>query len=243
MKTQYIVSAEIEKEKIDTPDIYPFHLPIVQYIDKIDFHENVTFLVWENGTGKSTLLEAIATEYWFNPEWGSKNFHFATHESHSELEKYIKIIKWITQPKDGYFLRAETFYNVASNIDELDVRDSYGGKSLHEQSHGESFFSLFHHRLYGNGVYILDEPEAALSPQRQLAFLVRLHELVQQKSQFIIATHSPILLSYPHAKIIELNQDWYKEVAYQDSAHYDLYKTFINQPESMIDKLGIRDIL
>ncbi len=250
MKNQYIISAEIQKDKIQDDTVYPFNLPAFQNIDVLNFHPNVTFIIGENGTGKSTLVEAIATQYWFNPEWGSKNFWFSTYNSHSELNKYIRLAQWIIKPKDGYFLRAESFYNVASNIEELDaepsfwppIKDSYGWISLHDQSHGESFFSLFHHRLYGNGLYILDEPEAALSPQRQLALLVRLHELVQQNSQFIIATHSPILLSYPHAKILELSDKNYKEVKYKESMHYDLYKTFIDAPESMIDKLGITKI-
>ena len=148
-------------------------------------------------------------------------------------------------PKDNFFLRAESFYNVASNIDENEqeipgILASYGGISLHEQSHGESFFSLFMHRFRGNGLYILDEPEAALSPQRQLAFLVRLHELVEQNSQFIIATHSPILLSYPHAKVIEISQNGFQEICYRESEHYTLYKQFLENPEYMLGKLGIK---
>lgn len=250
MKDQYIVSLRIEKETLENQNTYPFNLPAIQAIDELSFHKNVTFIVGENGSGKSTLLEAIATQYWLNPEWGSKNFHFSTQQTHSILEKYIRLSKWIKRAQDSYFLRAETFYNVASYIDEMDadpsfwppIKDSYGGKSLHEQSHGESFFSLFHHRLRGDGLYILDEPEAALSPQKQMAFLIRLHELVQKNSQFIIATHSPILLAYPHAKIIELWKDDYTEVSYKESSHYDLYKTFINTPESMIDKLGIKNL-
>lgn len=250
MKDQYIVSIRIEKEKVKTPNIYPFNLAAIKHIDTLSFHKNVTFLVGENGTWKSTLIEAIATQYGFNPEGWSKNFNFATYNSHSELEKYIRVSRWIKKPKDGYFLRAETFYNVASNIEKLDsepgfwppIKDSYWWKSLHNQSHGESFFSLFHHRLYGDGIYILDEPESALSPQRQLALLVKMHELVKKNSQFIIATHSPILLSYPHAKILELHSDWLEEVKYKDSVHYNLYKTFINGSESMISKLGIQEI-
>lgn len=197
--------------------------------------------MWENGTGKSTLLEALAIQYGFNPEWWSINFNFSTANTHSELSEKIRISKWFKRPKDNYFLRAESFYNLATNIDEIwnKIINSYGWVSLHKQSHWESFFSLFLNRFFGNWLYILDEPEAALSPQRQLAFLVRMNELVKQKSQFIIATHSPIILSYPHAKIIEISENWFKEIDYKQTNHYNLYKSFLNNPEYMLEKLDI----
>lgn len=245
--THYIRSFELQKDKLPHKKEYPYNLPVVQYLDNINLHEKVTFFVGENGTGKSTLLEALAVGYGFNAEGGSKNFNFSTYESHSSLSQALKLIKGIHFPKDGFFLRAESYYNLASSIEELDkipcsgprIIDGFWGTSLHEQSHGESFFSLFLHRFRGNGLYILDEPEAALSPQRQLAFLVRLHELIEQNSQFIIATHSPILLSYPHAKVIEISQNGFQEICYQDSEHYTLYKQFLENPEYMLGKLGI----
>ena len=244
MNTNFIISFELLKDKISSTEKYPFNLPIVKHLDTINLHKNVTFLVWENGTWKSTLLEALAVQYWFNPEGGSKNFSFSTEKTHSELSEYIRIAKWASQPKDWYFLRAESFYNVSSNIDELEkvvpwLLNAYGWKSLHEQSHWESFFSLFLHRFWWNGVYILDEPEAALSPQRQLAFLVRLDELVKQNSQIIIATHSPILLSYPHSKIIQISDKWFEEVEYKDTDHFDIYNSFLNNSEYMLKKMGI----
>ncbi len=239
-RTHYLRSFELQKEKIPRKKEYPYNLPVVRYLESIELHEKVTFLVGENGTGKSTLLEALAVGYGFNPEGGSKNFHFATRETHSPLSEALKLVKGTKLPKDNFFLRAESFYNVACNIDEIGWTHNYGGISLHEQSHGESFFSLFMHRFRGNGFYILDEPEAALSPQRQLAFLVRLHELVEQNSQFIIATHSPILLSYPQAKIIEISQNGFQEICYRDSEHYTLYKQFLENPEYMLGKLGIK---
>lgn len=244
IKDQYIISCELMKDKIDTFEEYPFNLPFIKSFQKIDFHRNVTFLVGENGSGKSTLLEALAIQYGFNPEGGSKNFNFSTQATHSALVDFLRLAKGSQKAKDWYFLRAESFYNVASNIDDLQRVDgrmykSYGGKSLHSQSHWESFFSLFMNRFYGEGVYMLDEPEAALSPQKQLSFLIRMHELVQQKSQFIIASHSPIILSYPHAEIIEISQDGFRKVSYKDTEHFQLYKFFLNNPESMLKQLNI----
>jgi predicted ATPase len=213
MKDQFLI--EVRKKVISVDNSkYPFSLPAVQHLNKLEFHPQVTFLVGENGSGKSTLLEAIAIEFGFNPEGGSKNFNFTTEASHSVLHKHITLSKGITKPRNSYFLRAESFYNVASNIDQLDregegkkIIDFYGGISLHKQSHGESFWTLFTERFSGHGLYLLDEPEAALSPQRQFAFLARLHQLVQEGSQFIIATHSPILLSYPNSIIYEITKD------------------------------------
>lgn len=246
IKNQYIISTELMKDQIDDENMYPFNLPIVNILDKIEFHPNVTFLTWDNWTGKSTLLEAIAIEYGFNPEWGSRNTNFSTQDSHSSLSSIVRTAKGIKRPKDSYFLRAESFYNLATNIDEIEkeywwMYDFYWSKSLHEQSHGESFFSLFKHRLSWKGLYIFDEPEAALSPEKQLALLVRMNELVNDDSQFIIVTHSPIILSYPKAKILQISKEWLEEVKYKDSNNYQLYKMFIDNPDNMINKLGIGD--
>lgn len=233
---QYIRAVRCEKSRVDRTK-YPYQLEAVQALSELEFHPNVTFLIGENGTGKSTLLEAIAVAYGFNPEGGSKNFRFHTKETHSRLAESLRLSKGVVQPKDGYFLRAESFYNVASNIDDLDQEPggppliaSYGGVSLHQQSHGESFMSLLMHRFGGKGVYILDEPEAALSPTRQLALLRRLHELVLDDSQFIIATHSPILMSYPHAKIL-LVEEGYREIPYTETEHFQVMKDFMACPE------------
>ncbi|MDR2437729.1 MAG: AAA family ATPase [Endomicrobium sp.] len=181
------------------------------------------------------MIEAIAICFGFNAEGGSKNFNFSTRDTASELFKHIKIIK-SAFPKDNYFLRAESFYNVASNIDDIGVT-GYGPCSLHNQSHGESFFSLFQNRFRGNGLYILDEPEAALSPSRQMSLLVKINELVKRNSQFIIATHSPILLSYPGATIFELTGSKIKEVAFEQCEPYKIYKHFLNDPNKMLKHL------
>lgn len=244
MKSQYVVSCELLRDKIEDMNKYPFNLDVVKNMNELEFHENVTFIVWENGSGKSTLIEALAIAMRFNPEWWSRNLNFSTQATHSQLSNYLRIAKGVIMPRDGYFLRAESFYNVASNIDQLEselpgIQAGYWWKSLHEQSHWESFLSLFTHRLGWNGLYILDEPEAALSPQRQMSLLVRMDELIKQKSQFIIATHSPILLAYPNAKIIQISEKWFEQVSYKDTDHYNLYKTFLDNPEYMLKKLGI----
>jgi predicted ATPase len=188
-------------------------------------------------------LEAIAVAWGFNPEGGSINFNFSTRDSHSELHKHLKLVRSYKRPLDGFFLRAESFVNLATNIEHLDaepsfsppVTDSYGGRSLHEQSHGESFLALLLHRFGGKGFYILDEPEAALSPTRQLAVLRRIHHLVLQNSQFVIATHSPILMAYPKASILMLEDDGFREVRFEDTEHYAVTKEFLNNPARMIE--------
>jgi len=240
---QYIRSVELRKDKISSFSKYPFCLPAIQNLNELKFHPNVTFIVGENGTGKSTILEAIAVAYGFNPEGGTKNFNFSSMNTHSELYNYIKLIKGVKRPRDGFFLRAESLYNVASNIDELDkegiepkIIKSYGGRSLHEQSHGESFLAIFLNRFMGKGIYILDEPEAALSPSRQMTLITRMHELVGQESQFIIATHSPIIMAYPHSVIYEIKED-FKVVKYEETEHYQIMRAFVNNTQKMLDVL------
>lgn len=241
---QYIRSVALCRDKIEKPGDYPYSLKAVAALETLEMHPNVTFIVGENGTGKSTLLEAIATGYGFNPEGGTRNISFATQETHSMLHRHLRIAKGMRAPKDGYFLRAESFYNLASTIDELDsdpyggarIIDSYGGRSLHAMSHGESFMTLFLERFSNNGLYILDEPEAALSPTRQLAFLSRLHQLVKGDSQFIIATHSPILMAYPHAAIFEV-ADGYTAVSYEETEHYRITREFLTHPDKMCQAL------
>ncbi|WP_042346740.1 AAA family ATPase [Bacillus massiliigorillae] len=236
----FIKSIKLRSDKIPSTSVYPFSLPAVQYLSELKFHPNVTFIVGENGSGKSTILEAIATSYGFNPEGGTRNFNFASFDSHSLLHDYVTVAKGAIRPNDGFFLRAESFYNVASYIEELDRKfggakliNQYGGVSLHDQSHGESFMSLFLHKFRANGMYILDEPEAALSPSRQMTMIARLHELVMQGCQFIIATHSPILMAYPNATIYEI-KDGYHKVTYKETEHYQITKAFLDYPDRML---------
>ena len=237
----------MQREQVNSFRKYPFCLPAIRDLSSLSFHPNVTFVIGENGTGKSTILEAIATSYGFNPEGGTKNFNFSSRASHSELYQALKLVKGFKKPKDGFFLRAESFYNLATTIEELDkegggppIIDSYGGVSLHEQSHGESFFNVFINRFGGQGLYILDEPEAALSPSRQMAMISRVHELVENGSQFIIATHSPILMAYPDALIYEIKES-IQPVKYEDTEHYMVTKSFLDCREKMLDILMDRE--
>jgi len=237
IKKTFLKAVRLERDTIRSFDEYPLCIPSVRHLTRLEFHPAVTFFIGENGSGKSTLLEAIATKYGFNAEGGSKNFNFVTEETHSDLHKYIRVERGVLHPSDGFFLRAESFYNVATEIDRLGVERAYGGKSLHRQSHGEAFLSLLAHRFQGDGVYLLDEPEAALSPQRQLSVLTLMHRLVQQQSQLIIATHSPILLAYPQARIYLFSEAGISEVKYTDTEHYQITKDFLNRHERMIELL------
>lgn len=227
-------------------DSYLREIPFLKNFKGMDIDSPVTFFVGENGTGKSTLLEALAVRLGFNAEGGSKNFNFATKETHSVLGEILEIGRGPGKERDGFFLRAESFYNLASEVDNLaeggasdyyDFYDSYGGKSLHFQSHGESFRSLILNRFRGKGIYLLDEPEAALSPTSIMSILCIIHDLEKDDSQFFIATHSPILLAYPHAKIFEFSENGIEEKTYKETESYSITKTFLDDPEKMIDLL------
>lgn len=223
----------------DMPQGYLAKLPAVKHLYQAgewDFTSPVTFFVGENGSGKSTLLEAIAVAAGFNAEGGSRDFVFSTRQTHSELCDFITLIRTIP-PKDGFFLRAESFYNTASYLDENSTMERYGGVSFHEQSHGESFLSLVTNRFEGNGLYIMDEPEAALSPQRLLTLLVLMDELVKKRSQFIIATHSPIIMAFPGADIIQFSEKGMERVSYRETENYRITKQFMDDPERMIKYL------
>jgi len=234
------------KDRIPDVARYPFSLPAVRsLLRELELHPKVTFFIGENGSGKSTLVEAIALAAGFNAEGGSRNFRFSTRPSESELHTCIRLVRGIHRPRDGFFLRAESYFNVATEIERLDaepgpappILPAFGGRSLHEQSHGESFFALLQNRFRGDGLYVLDEPEAALSPARQLAFLARLNQLVGMGSQFIIATHSPILMAYPEARLLELGQDGIREVAYEDTEHFKVTRDFLLRRERMLREL------
>ncbi len=245
MSAEYI--SGILFDNLLNPESYLCGLPTVKHLvneGRLDFNADVTFFVGENGTGKSTLLEAIAVAYGFNPEGGTKNFNFSTNATHSELWEHLTLLKR-NYAKDGFFLRAESLYNVATNIEELDripavappISGSYGGVSLHNQSHGESFLAIVQNRFGGNGLYILDEPEAALSPMRLMTLMAEINSLVKQNSQFIIATHSPILMTFPNAEILEFSESGIKKVDYRETEHYLITKHFLENPQKMLNYL------
>jgi predicted ATPase len=231
------------KEKIKNPQKYPFSIPTIRNLDTIEFIKNVTFFVGENGSGKSTLLEAIAYNCGFNPAGGGRNNVYELESSEAKLGDYIRL-SWLPKITQGFFLRAESFYHFASYLDQLEREDpglsfkSYGGKSLHQQSHGESFLSLFSSRFGQKGIYLLDEPEAALSPARQLALLRLIHDLEKGgQAQFIIVTHSPILLGYPDAQILNFDEVPISEIEYEETNHYFIMKGFLNRREKFLKEL------
>jgi predicted ATPase len=241
----YLRAVRLVRDSVPDFKVYPFSIPSIQSLDELELDGKVTFLIGENGSGKSTLLEAIAVLAGFNAEGGSKNFRFGTRRSESCLHQFMRPVRGHRRPRDGFFLRAESYFNVATEIERLDeegggprVIDSYGGVSLHEQSHGESFIALATHRFHGRGLYILDEPEAALSPQRQLSLLSIINEHVEQRaSQFVIATHSPILMAYPNARIYQLGPNGIECVAYEDTEHFRITRDFLNSPERFFKTL------
>ncbi len=233
----YLRQISLKRDEITDWNTYPFNIPAVRQLETINFHPDITFLVGENGSGKSTLVEAIAVAMGFNAEGGTKNTRFATASTHSELHAYLKTVRSFKRPQDWYFLRAESFYNVASFMDDIGYLASYGGKSLHERSHGEAFMATLQIKLRGNGFYIFDEPEAALSPSRQMAALRIIHDLITQGSQLIIATHSPILLAYPNAKILQLGDQGFEELRYEETEIYQVTRNFLNRHEKMLDIL------
>ena len=222
-------------------------LPVIKHLmltEKLDFTSDVTFFVGENGTGKSTLLEAIAVACGFNPEGGTRNFAFSTNATHSPLWENLTVASR-GYAKDGFFLRAESLYNAATYLEELDkipacappLLQSYGGASLHHQSHGESFLSIVQNRFGGNGLYILDEPEAALSPMKLLTLISEIDRLVKKGSQFIIATHSPILMAFPGADILEFSQNGIDNVDYENTDHFKTTKNFLDNPDKILHYL------
>lgn len=232
MERFFIDRIKLNKENIDNTK-YPFNIKCLRDFDELIISSPVTFFYGENGVGKSTLVEAIAIALGLNPEGGSNNMQFSNYDDYSELYKHLVISKFGV-PKTKFFLRAESFFNVATDIsNNSDLVDTtYGGEDLHSCSHGESFLKLVEHRFWNKGLYILDEPEAALSPQRQMTLLCYIHDLVQNGSQFLIATHSPILLSYKYGKIIDMNNRL-QEINYEETEVYKIYKDFLNNPYGM----------
>jgi len=226
-ETGFIRSVRLEMR--DAAVDYSIDLPAIAKLGELTLDPRVTFLVGPNGSGKSTLLEAIAISAGCNAEGGSRNFRFSTRATHAGLHRHLTLVR-NRRPATEFFLRAESFYNVATEIDRLDVTDSYGGKSLHYQSPGASFLAVVLNRFDHHGLYFLDEPEAALSPQGQITLLRAMHDLVEAGSQFVVATHSPILVAFPGAKIYAMTGDGPRAVEYDDVDQVVLYRSFLADP-------------
>ena len=231
-KQVFIRGAKVQSE-VDGSK-YPYNIPSIKGLGDISFNQPVTFLVGENGSGKSTIIEAMAQAAGFSPEGGTKNFSFETHDNTSDLKNTLTLVRNVGKEKGGYFLRAESFYNVATAAENVGL--AYGA-ALHRQSHGESFLHIANERFEPYWLYFLDEPEAALSPQRQLTLLIRIHNLVKYDSQFIIATHSPILMAYPGAVIYELSESGAEKVRYEQTDHFRLSSDFLQNHETYIKRL------
>lgn len=236
LPTPFLREMIVRKDHAVDFDRYPFSIPAVRHLDGLPFDPKVTVFVGENGSGKSTIIEAIAVLAGFNPEGGSRNFRFTTRASESDLYRALRLVRGTRRERTGYFLRAESFFNVATKIERMDaepacgppVIDSYGSRSLHEQSHGESFLSLIRHRFGPDGLYVLDEPEAALSPKGQLVLLARMHQLAETgRCQFVIATHSPFVMAYPNATVYQLTASGIERVAVEETDHFVLTREFL----------------
>ena len=231
----------LERDKVESFDKYPFNIDVVKNFNELELSSQVTFFIGENGVGKSTFIEALAVCLGLPKEGGTENFRYETRNTTSELSDYLKILTY-NKAKMKFFLRAESFYNFSTEMERLanengylEIYNYYGG-NLHECSHGEAFLKLVKNKFKGGGLYILDEPEAALSPQRQMSLLYLIDELVKEGSQFIISTHSPILISYRNGKILDLNKN-FEEVKYRDTDIYSLYRMYLDDPEGMQDRL------
>lgn len=235
----FLASVSLRRDWVDSWDEFPFSIPAIKSLHNLEFHPRVTLFVGENGSGKSTLLEGIAVAEGFNPEGGSRHAMFKARDTHSqELPQKLQLSRGAVRlaRSDGFFLRAESLYNVATYIEEIGQR-GYGDVPLHQQSHGELFLTLMTERFSGNGVYLFDEPEAALSPQRQLSFLVALHDLVKRGGQFLIATHSPILMAYPDARIYHFGASGIAPIEYEETEHYKVTKAFLTRTKQMLAEL------
>ena len=236
LNSQLISGVMIDWDKIDR-DSYLHYIPAISSTERVDFTHSVTFFVGENGSGKSTLLEAIAVAYGFNPEGGTMNYSFSTYDSHSELCDATKLIRSYRKAKWGYFLRAESFYNVASAEEYYSRQPGGSPQHYHEKSHGESFISVIQNNFNKEGLYILDEPEAALSPQRQLTLLLEMSKCVNNDSQFIVVTHSPILLGFPDAEILSFDENTITPISYEETQSYQITKMFVNDRRHILRHL------
>ncbi|HYV23495.1 MAG TPA: AAA family ATPase [Candidatus Bathyarchaeia archaeon] len=236
----FVRSLVLKRDEIESFEAYPFSIPAIRELSELKLGSRVTLFAGENGSGKSTLVEAIAVAAGFNPEGGSRNVTVSTRPSHSVLHKHLRLVRGTRRPRTGFFLRAESFFNVATYIEQLkdpEISAAYGGIPLHQRSHGESFIALVTNRFGPNGLYVLDEPEAALSLRGNLALMRRMHDLVAQGSQFIISTHSPILLGFPGAIIYVLSEDGMVETRYDETEVVELTRAFLGDRDEFLHHL------
>ncbi len=242
-------SLTLLRERIANPSVYPFSVPAIASLTRLDFHSRVTFFAGENGTGKSTLLEAIAAHIGFGREGGNRDMPHESTDSVHAVDPLVRALRlsFDRRTGEGFYFRAESLYSWASRIDDLDrdpgiagfIRDAYGGISLHSRSHGETFFTVLDHKFRRSGLFLLDEPEAALSPQRQLSFLILIHDTLRgnKEAQFIISSHSPILLGYPDARIISFDDGTLHEIAYEATDSMQIVRRFTSDRESFLSEL------
>jgi predicted ATPase len=236
-------------ERIERRDNYPFSVPAIRTLKQLEFRSRICFFAGENGTGKSTLLEAIAAHYGFGREGGTRNFRNESTESNHSVDALMKALRLSFDKRTGagFFLRAESFFSTVSHMDNLDrepgfgppISASYGGQSLHTRSHGETFFTVLDLKFRRNGLFLLDEPESALSPQRQLAFLVLVHDVLKKykDAQFIVSSHSPVLLGYPDAQIYSFDGGRIREIEYERTAPFLIVRRFLNNRERFLEEL------
>ena len=238
----FVRAIRLNRDAVPDFDVYPFAIPAIQALRELQLKSPVTFFVGENGSGKSTVLEAIAIACGFNAEGGTKNFNFSTVNAHSALHEHLTLVRNAARERDGFFLRAESFFNVATELERLQKVDggayrAYGGKSLHVQSHGESLLAMMRHRLGGRSLLLFDEPEIALSPLRQLSAMALMRKLEMRGSQFIIATHSPIIMAYPGATILQFGDHEIRPIAYEETEHFTVTSDFLADRQRMLDVL------
>lgn len=240
----FILEVALRRDIVPSFEKYPFTLPLIRALDRLALHPKVTFLLGENGAGKSTLLEALALAVGLNPEGGSGNMRFQTRASHSPLGEYLRVVHGTGRPADSFFIRSETLYTLATALEDpslAPIAHNHGDRSLHQRSRGEALMAIVTNRLGGGGLYLFDEPEAGLSPTRQLAFLAAMHQLVRRGSQLVVATHSPILLAYPDACIYELAEGKIVQRRYEDTDHYRITTDFFVHRDTMLNELFKED--
>ncbi|RXF69571.1 AAA family ATPase [Hansschlegelia zhihuaiae] len=240
-----LLSLRIDWSRVEDRETYPFNLPAIAGIDEIDLDAPVVIFVGANGSGKSTLMEAIAAQLGCNPEGGSPNFRFDTAGTLSALHSVMRLARRIPRNTDRYFYRADAYHVFATEMRRLDsepsfgppIKTYYGGQDLHEMSHGQAVMKLLRHRFRGGGIYLMDEPEAALAPETQLEVIARIAQLCGEGARFVLATHSPLLMALPDALIYELDETGVSRRAYQELNHVRLYRRFLGDPASVVARL------